>query len=111
MVAKTLLPAEVATGVALLSVQPMPADEPTMVQVSGTLPLKPFRALTTMVSVILAPTLVLTVARLAVTEKSFTESVTLFERVTLMAALLPEIVTVEFAAGVLPKVVCSVTTD
>ncbi len=43
------------------------------------------------------PTLVVTVCVFAVTVKSFTERVTLFERVTPMAALLPEMATVGFA--------------
>src|SRR5438105_6334258 len=111
MVAVTLVPVADAIGFALLKVQFTPGCGSTIAQVSVTLPVKPFTPFTTRVSVTLLPTLVATVARLAVTVKSFTESVTLVERVMPSPAFVPEIATVEFAAGVVPKVVCRVTTD
>src|SRR3954470_12826739 len=98
MVAKTLVPVDVAAGFGLLKVQPIPAGEPTTGQVSGILPVSPFKALTTMVSLMLVPTLVVTVAVFAATEKSLPERVALLERVTPMAALFPMTATTEFAA-------------
>src|SRR5205807_8399358 len=98
MVAVTLMPVEVTAGFGLESVQLVPVGVSTITQPSATLPVNPFKPFTTMVSPILVPTLVATVAVLAVTEKSFTESVTLFDRVIPMP--LPQIAIVELAAGV-----------
>src|SRR5438270_775834 len=90
----------------------VPVGVPTITQPSATFPTKPFKPFTRIVSVMFAPTLVAIVAAFAVTEKSFTESVTLVERVRLLsAALTPEMATVALAAGVVPKAVERVTMD
>src|SRR3954470_9474982 len=112
MVAITLVPAALAAGLRLESAQFVPVGVPTITQPKFTIPVNPFRPFTRMVSVIFEPTLVAIVAVFAVTVKSFTESVTLVERVRLFnAALMPEMATVAFAPGVVPKVVCKVTID
>src|SRR5947209_2808032 len=76
MVVVTLVPVEDAAGFTLLNVQPMPAGEPTITQPSATLPVKPFKPFTRIVSAMFVPTLAETVAVFAVTEKSLTDSVT-----------------------------------
>src|SRR5689334_11503598 len=111
IVAVTLVPAALAAGFALESAQPMPAGGVSMVQVRGTLPVKPFNPFTRIVSVMFVPTLVATFAVFAVTVKSFTDSVTLVERVMPIEELTPEIATVAFAPGVTANVVCNVTID
>src|SRR4051812_2149452 len=111
MDANRVVPVEVAAGFRFESVHPMPEGEPTIVQLSGMLPVNPFSPFTRMVSVMLVPTLVDTVAVLAVTEKSFTESVTLFERVTPRMGSNPLMAIVLLLASAVPKVVESVTTD
>src|SRR4051812_42007405 len=112
MVATTLVPVEVAAGFRFDNVQLVPTGAPTIAQPSGMLPVKPFNAFTSRVLVMFVPTLVATVPVLAVTEKSFTESVTLAERVTFTGALVPMMAMVSFAAtrgG--PNVVASVTME
>src|SRR3954468_13800136 len=112
MVAVTLVRLALAAGFAFESVQFAPAGAPTIVQPSATGPVNAFRPFSSSVSVMLVPTFVATIGVLAVTVKSFTESVTLVERVRLFrAALTPVIATVAFAAGVVPKVVCKVTVE
>src|SRR3954470_18173547 len=112
MVAVTLVPLALAAGFAFESVQFAPAGAPTIVQPSATGPVNAFRPFTSSVSVMLVPTFVATIGVLAVTVKSFTESVTLVERVRLFsAALTPLMATVAFAAGVVPNVVCRVTVE
>src|SRR5437762_2870350 len=112
MVAVTLVPAALASGFKFDNVQLVPTGVPTMTQPSATLPVNPFSPFTTMVSVMFVPTLVAMMGVLALTVKSFTESVTFVERVRLLsAALTPVMATVAFAGGVVPKVVCSVTTE
>src|SRR5690348_14873042 len=101
MVAVTLVPLALAAGFAFESAQLVPAGAPTIAQLSATGPVNPFKPFTSTVSVILVPTFVETVCVFAVTVKSFTESVTLFERVRLFrAALIPVIAIVAFATGV-----------
>src|SRR4051812_27095184 len=112
MVAATLVPAADANGAGFENAHPMPGCGSTMAQSSATGPVNPLSPFTTIVSVMFVPTLVEMFGEFAVTEKSFTESVTLVERVRLLSAeLTPRIATVAFAAGVVPNVVCSVTTD
>src|SRR4051812_13523625 len=101
MVAVTLVPLALAAGFGFESVQLVPAGAPTIAQPSATGPVNAFKPFTTSVSVMFVPTFVATIAVLAVTVKSFTESVTFVERVRLFrAALTPVIATVEFAVGV-----------
>src|SRR2546430_1600169 len=111
MVAVTLVPVEDANGLRLESEQVIPVGDPTMAHVRATFPVKPLMPLTRMASVMLLPTLVETLAVLAVMVKSCTPRVTLFERVTLAPAAKPLMATVALPPGVVPKVVCSVTTD
>src|SRR2546423_1033881 len=112
MVAVTLVPAAVAAGFGLESVQPMPGCASTIEQSSATGPVNPFKPFTTMVSVMFVPTLVAMMAVFRVTVKSFTESVTLVERVRLLsAALTPEMVTVVLTGRATPRSVERVTTD
>src|SRR6266478_4488605 len=102
MVAATLVPVEVAAGFTFESVQLVPAGVPSIAQLSATAPVNPLSPFTTMVSLILLPTLVATVAKLRVTVKSFTDSVPVEAIVLPIAVAL--IVTVEFPAGVVPKI-------
>src|SRR6185369_11466108 len=112
IVAVTLVPVEAAAGFMFDSVQFVPAGAPTITQPSATLPVKPFRPLTRSVSVMLVPTFVATMGVLAVTVKSFTDSVTFVERTRLFSvALVPVMAMVALAAGVVPKVVCIVTVE
>src|SRR5438046_2547357 len=112
MVAVTLVPAALASGFKFDNVQLVPTGVPTITQPSATLPMKPFKPLTRMMSVMFEPTLVAVMGVLAATLKSFTLMATLVERVRLFsAALTPVMATVAFAGGVVPKVVCSVTTE
>src|SRR4051812_14181789 len=99
MVAVTLVPAADANGAEFENAHPTPGCGSTMAQSSATGPVNPFKPFTTMVSVMFEPTLVERTAVFLVTVKSFTESVTLVERVSGMAALTPTIETVEFTAG------------
>src|SRR6266705_987081 len=105
MVAVTLVPAALAKGFTFDRLQAVPTGVPTIAQPSATGPVNPFKPFTRSVSVMLVPTLVATVAVLAVTVKSFTESVTLVERVMPSPELVPEIATVALAAGVEANVV------
>src|SRR5437868_4124147 len=82
-----------------------------MTQPSAILPVNPFTALTTIVSLTLMPALVEIVGVVALTVKSFTESVTLFVRVIPSPVLVPLIVMLASAAGVIPEVVPIVTRD
>src|SRR3954465_12295690 len=112
MVAVTLLPLALAAGFRFESVQFIPAGAPTITQPSATGPVNAFKPFTSSVSVMFVPTFVAMMGVLAVTVKSFTESVTLVDRVRLFRApLLPTIATVAFAGGVAPKVVCKVTVE
>src|SRR3982751_4978788 len=99
MVAVTLVPAADANGAGFENAHPMPGCGSTMAQSSATGPVNPFNPFTRIVSVMFVPTFVETVAVFLVTEKSFTESVTLLERVRLLSeALVPMMAMVSFAA-------------